>query len=297
MRKGPTQAMMPEQGDKSVRVTVDDVARGVRSVGVGEGDIVMFHSSLSSMGHVVGGPNTVIEGFLQAVGPGGTVAVPTLWWNGTQNIADWDYENSPSYPGIITETFRQRPDSIRSNNPTHSVSAIGARAAELTADHGKWGLRPCLFGDAAFAEASPWERLYQWDAHYCFLGVDFTVNTEAHYCQCLLVEWALEQAPEERRQGLLDQISRWDAVADYYEKSRAGLNPSADFMWPGFSFKAMGEYLAELGLVRFGSIGSATIRAIRTRPMVDTILETLKARPEEWFSERFLAWWYEALAI
>lgn len=287
--------MMPEQGDKNVHVTVDDVARGVSSVGVGRGDIVMFHSSLSSMGHVVGGPNTVIEGFLQAVGPEGTVAVPTLWWNGTQDINDWDYENSPSYPGIITETFRRRPDSIRSNNPTHSVSAIGARAAELTADHGKWGLRPCLFGDAAFAKASPWERLYQWDAHYCFLGVDFTVNTQAHYCQCLLVEWALEQAPEERRQGLLDRISRWDAVVEYYEKSRAGMNPSADFVWPGFSFQAMGEYLAELGLVRFGKIGSATIRAIRTRPMVDTILETLKARPEDWFSERFLAWWYEAL--
>lgn len=287
--------MRPEPGDSSISVTADDVAAGVRSVGVEPGDLVMFHSSLSSMGHVVGGPNTVIEGFLQAVGPEGTVAVPTLWWNGSQNLADWDYDNSPSYPGVITETFRQRPDSIRSNNPTHSVSAIGPRAAELTADHGQWGLRPCLFGDAAFAQASPWERLYQWDAHYCFLGVDFTVNTEAHYCQCLLLEWALQQAPEEKREELLGRISRWDAIEDYYAKSRAGLSASADFMWPGFSFQLMGERLAEMGLVRFGTIGSATIRAIRTGIMVDTINAVVKAEPENWFSERFLDWWREAV--
>lgn len=287
--------MRPEPGDKSLTVAAADVAAGVREVGVQPGDVVMFHSSLSSMGTVVGGPNTVIEGFLQAVGPEGTVAVPTLWWNGSQDLSEWDYDNSPSYPGIITETFRQRPDSIRSNNPTHSVSAIGPRAAEMTADHGKWGLRPCLFGDAAFAAASPWEKLYQWDAHYCFLGVDFTVNTMGHYCQSVLVEWALAQAPESRRADLDARVSRWEAVLDYYQRSRAGESAAANFTWPGYDFRLMGERLAELGLVRFSKIGSATLRAIRSRTMVDTIIETLKSEPWQWFSEPFLSWWHYAM--
>ncbi len=287
--------MTPEPADKLPEVTVDDVAAGVRSIGVAPGDIVMFHSSLKSMGHVVGGPNAVIDGFLQAVGPEGTVAVPTLWWNGTQDISEWDYDNSPSYPGLITETLRRRPDSIRSNNPTHSVSAIGKRAAELTADHGKWGLRPCLFGDAAFAAASPWERFYLWDAHYSFLGVDFTYNTMAHYCQCVLLEWALQQAPSDRRADLEARISRWDAIVEYYREAQAGSGRTVTFMWPGFSFKAMGEHLADLGLVRFGTIGAATIRGIRTREMVDTILATLKAEPDKWLAESFLPWWHEAV--
>ncbi len=286
--------MQPEPGDKTVEVTVEDVAAGVRSVGVEPGDLVMFHSSLSSMGHVQGGPNAVIEGFLRAVGPEGTVAAPTLWWNGTQDLADWDYDNSPSYPGVITEVFRQRPDSIRSNNPTHSISAIGPRAAELTADHGKWGLRPCMFGDAAFAAASPWERLYQWDAHYCFLGVDFTVNTMAHYCQCVLVEDALREAPADRREALDRRISRFDDVVEYYRQSQAGEEVTVVFLFPTFDFRRMGEHLAELGLVRFGQIGSATLRAIRSRVMVDTILATLRAEPEAWLSEPFLGWWREA---
>ena len=284
-----------DPGDKSLNLTADDVAAGLRSVGVEPGDIVMFHSSLSSMGHVCGGADTVIEGFLQAVGPEGTVAVPTLWWDGSQDLADWDYDSSPSYPGLITETFRRRPDSIRSNNPTHSVSAIGPRAAELTADHGKWGLRPCMYRDEAFAEASPWERLYQWNAHYCFVGVDFTVNTMGHYGQCRLIEWALQQAPPERRADLDARISRWDTIVEHYRQSRAGLSPAADFMWPSFGFQLMGEHLAGLGLVRFGKIGSATLRAIRSRDMVDTIIATLKAEPEQWLPEQFLAWWHEAL--
>ena len=277
--------MQPEVGDKRLNVTVADVAAGVRSVGIGPGDVVMFHSSLSSIGNVVGGPNTVIEGFLQAVAPDGTVAVPTLWWTGKEDLADFDVDTSPSYPGIITETFRQRPDSLRSNNPTHSVSAIGPRAAELTADHGAFGRRRCLFGDTAFAEASPWQRLYDWNAAYCFVGVDFTVNTMGHYCEVMMIQWVLSQAPPQRRAALEAQVA-----------SRETFSQWPHVIYPSFPFQKMGEYLAELGLVAFGKIGSATLRCIRAKVMVDTILETLKAHPEQWFSKpEWLEWMHGIL--
>ena len=262
--------MDPESGDKSILVHPEDVTAAAQSVGIVPGDTVMFHSSLSSMGTVVGGPDTVIDGFLAAVGPEGTVAVPTLWWKGfDMKIADFDVDTSPSYPGIITEHFRKRPDSVRSNNPTHSVSAIGARAEELTRDHGKSGLRPCVFGDTAFAEASPWERFYQWDAAYCFIGVDFSVNTMGHYVESEYARRAVAAAPPDLRAALDDELGRWQ---------KPGL-------WLRYPFAAMGEHLADLGLVRFGKIGSATLRCIRTRDMVDNIIRTLDTEPEKWFSE------------
>ena len=65
--------MIPERGDKSVTVSAGDVAAGLADAGVESGDTVLFHSSLSSMGRVYGGPNAVIEGVIQAVGPEGTV--------------------------------------------------------------------------------------------------------------------------------------------------------------------------------------------------------------------------------
>jgi aminoglycoside 3-N-acetyltransferase len=288
--------MDPEPGDKQITVTADDIAAALHEVGIVAGDTAMFHSSLSSMGNVVGGPNTVIEGFLQAVGPEGTVACPTLWWQGKENLADFDINTSPSYPGLITETFRRRPDSIRSNSPTHSVSAIGKRAAELTADHGAYGLRPFVFGDTTFAEASPWQRLYDWNAAYCFIGVDFTVNTMAHLCEARFQEWALQQAPPEKREGLLARVWRLETIIKYYPLISSGSPEVPPLVWARFPFQAMGERLAEEGLVRFGQIGSATLRCIRTQDMVDRTLEILKAEPEQWLTvPEFLEWLHEAL--
>lgn len=289
--------MRPETGDKSIKVTAADVAAGLRSVGVEPGDIVMFHSSLSSMGHVIGGPNTVIEGFLQAVGPEGTVACPTLWWTGKENIEDFDVNSSPSYPGLITETFRQRPDSIRSNNPTHSISAIGKRARELTADHGAYGLRPCVFGDKAFAVASPWQRLYDWNAAYCFIGVDFTVCTMFHFCEACFQEWALQQAPAEKRPALEARLWRLETLIKYYPMISTGSPDVPPMIWARFNFQQMGERLAERGLVRFGKIGSATLRCIRARDLVDNTLAILKAEPERWLIvPEFLEWLRECLS-
>jgi aminoglycoside N3'-acetyltransferase len=169
---------------------------------------------------------------------------------------------------------------VRSNNPTHSVSAIGARAVELTKDHGKGGLRPCLFGDAAFAHESPWERLYVWNAAYCFIGVDFTVNTMGHYVETEFLERALGQAPPDRRAELEAEVQRWEKPG----------------VWPSFSRQQTGERLAEMGLVRFSRIGSATLRCIRAREMVDTLLALLSAEPEEWLTPEFLAWMASATA-
>ena len=269
--------MRPEAGNGITDVHRSDVTTAAREVGITPGDTVMFHSSLSSMGNVVGGPDTVIGGFLEVVGPEGTVAVPTLWWRGhdaNMPLEDFDVDTSPSYPGLITEVFRQRPDSIRSNNPTHSVSAIGARAEELTRDHGADGGRPCIFGDTAFSRVSPWERLYQWNAAYCFIGVDFTVNTLGHYVETNVVEKALQAAPAHLRDDLEAEVCRFHQPG----------------VWPTHSFQAMGVRLEEMGLVRRSQIGSATLRCIRARQMVDTIMSVLDAEPAVWFKPEFLAW-------
>ena len=51
-----------EVGDKAVQVTRSDVTVALRRVGIVSGDTVMFHSSLSSMGTVIGGADPVIDG-------------------------------------------------------------------------------------------------------------------------------------------------------------------------------------------------------------------------------------------
>ena len=60
--------MESDAGETGNHVTREEITAALKEIGVQCGDTVMFHSSLSSMGWVVGGADTVIEGFLAAVG-------------------------------------------------------------------------------------------------------------------------------------------------------------------------------------------------------------------------------------
>ncbi len=270
--------MIPENGDKSVTVTAADVTAALADVGVRRGDCVLFHSSLSSMGRVVGGPNAVIDGFIQAVGPEGTVAAPTLWWHPADpplRMEDWDIDASPSYVGLVSETFRTRPDSVRSDNPSHSVSAIGGCAVELTAAHVVTPLRHCPWDRAAFSAVSPWQRLYEWNAAYCFIGVDLRVATVRHLVEAMFVEKVLRALPPDALTAAEDGIAGWG-------------HPGA---WPGLSGVKVDEFLTSAGIVTFGRIGSATLRCLRIRDMVDTLMAALESDPPEaWFDPKFVEW-------
>jgi aminoglycoside 3-N-acetyltransferase len=271
--------MEPERGDPNTRVSAEDVAAGLRSVGVTPGDTVLFHSSLSSMGQVEGGAATVIEGFLLALGPEGTVAVPTLVQRKDErSFETWDIEQSPSNVGRITETLRLWPGALRSDHPTHAVAALGARAAELTRDHTRAHGRPCPWGDGAFAPGSPWDKLRQWNGGLLFIGVDFHVNTTMHLIQSLVVERALAPLPEARRAELLAEIRGW---------RKPGL-------WSDYPDWDMEPARREAGLLRYGKIGSATVRHTRSGDMIEHALRLLEAEPERWLNEAFLDWYRRA---
>lgn len=68
--------MNPRSGKHEV-VTKEGLKRGLRELGLKEGDIVGVHSSLSSFGYVDGGADTVIDALLEVVGEEGTIVMPT----------------------------------------------------------------------------------------------------------------------------------------------------------------------------------------------------------------------------
>jgi aminoglycoside N3'-acetyltransferase len=131
------------------------------------------------------------------------------------------------------------------------------------------------FGEKAFAAESPWERLWRWNAAYCFIGVTFRVNTMMHYVESLVVERVLERAAPARRDGLAAEVAGW-------------MKPG---VWPSVRAndrEAIERLLAEKGIVRYGKIGSATLRCARARAMVDRWIAILERDPERWFPEDFL---------
>ena len=177
--------MESDAGETGNHVTREEIAAALKEVGVQCGDTVMFHSSLSSMGWVVGGADTVIEGFLAAVGTNGTVVVPTLCRmpDGERHLTfkRWDIATSPSCVGHITEVLRHRPDAVRSDHGTHSVSAIGPQAQELTADHGTSGFRLGPWGPRAFARESPWQKFYDLERGLLLPGRELSLQHDGAF--------------------------------------------------------------------------------------------------------------------
>ncbi len=169
--------MMPLQ------LTQEDLIADFMRMGLKTGDVVFFHASLSQLGHVIGGANAVIDALLQVVGPEGTIAVPTIVHTSGIPRDPFDVKRSDSEVGAITEALRQYPDAIRSNHPTHSVAALGAKALELTSGHAKATGVWTPWGKSAFGVGSPWDMLYRWNARYLLLGVGFEVCTMFHYVQ------------------------------------------------------------------------------------------------------------------
>ena len=58
--------------------TRESLSAGLRSLGLEPGTVVLVHSSLSRLGNVRGGADTVVDVLLDAVSPGGTVLFPAL---------------------------------------------------------------------------------------------------------------------------------------------------------------------------------------------------------------------------
>ena len=67
--------------EKRKLVTPDDMKNALKDIGVQKGQAVMVHTSLSSLGYVCGGAQSVIEALLESVGDEGTIMMPTQSWN------------------------------------------------------------------------------------------------------------------------------------------------------------------------------------------------------------------------
>lgn len=151
--------------------TRDGLASAFREIGIAPGDSLVVHSSYRSLGEVEGGPATVIEALLDAIGPSGNLMLPTFNYTRPLPVPYYDPCKTPARTGIIPELGRQRPDAVRSMNPTHSVAVIGPDAYELTQDH---------LAHRTFGIGSPLDRLAQRGGKVLLIGVGNISNSLIH---------------------------------------------------------------------------------------------------------------------
>jgi aminoglycoside 3-N-acetyltransferase len=239
-------------------VTKEEITRGLRALGIQEGDVILVHSSLSSLGHVEGGADAVVDALLATVGASGTVAVPTHTWdtvNAEQPV--FDVRESPSTVGLITETLRRRPAAVRGLHPTHSCAAIGPMAEALSRGH-ETQVTPC-------GSKSPYQRLMDCGGEIAFLGVTLEVNTSFHALEemaCL--PWLFDR---------FEQLWTIDGDRRLSVPSRR----HDDVL--GRDFEKFEPLLVEQEVLRKGVIGAATVRVIDADGMAEVMLPLLARDP------------------
>lgn len=185
---------MPTPLSTGPLVTRATVTEQLRDLGVQPGETLLVHSSLSRLGWVCGGAVAVVQGLRDAVGPDGTIVVPTqsgdlsdpaLWANPPVPEEWWERIRAtmPAYDplitpsrgvGVIPETVRTWPGALRSAHPQTSFAAIGSRAAEIVDGHAP---------DCRLGESSPLARLEELHARVLLLGVGYDTCTSFHLAE------------------------------------------------------------------------------------------------------------------
>lgn len=96
-------------------LTMASIVADLRRLGPLTGKAVLVHSSLSRLGNVDGGAETVIDALLTAVGPSGTVHFPTLTGTDCDSPKAPPVMNvisTPCWTGFIPETARKRAGAL-----------------------------------------------------------------------------------------------------------------------------------------------------------------------------------------
>jgi len=224
-----------------------EVIAQIVDLGVRPGGVLLVHTSFSRVGPVEGGPHGLIDALLMAVGPAGTLVMPSM---SDDDDRPFDRETTAcAGMGVVADSFWKRPGVLRSNSP-HAFAAIGPHAADITADH------PL---EVPHGLNSPVGRVYELDGQVLLLGVGHDADTTIHLAETMAgvryrrpkyaVVWNGAQA----------------ARVDYTEIDHCCQN-----------FNLVDEWLDAGHRQRRGVVGHAEARLAQSRNIVEVVLERLR---------------------
>lgn len=164
--------------DSAVVLNKADLIDGFKNAGIEQGDVLFIHSSLKGLGYIENGAKDVIEAFQEVVGSEGTLLFPTFTMQGNMEstLRDaefiFDPKTSVSSTGSITNHFMKFTGVYRSIHPTHSVSAWGKHAKDITAQHYEL--------DTNFGPETPFGKFLDLNGKVVGLGIDYGNVTYYH---------------------------------------------------------------------------------------------------------------------
>ena len=228
-----------------------EVSSQLRALGVRRGGVLLVHTSFRAVRPVAGGPAGLIAALRDALGPEGTLVMPS--WSGLDD-EPFDPRTTPSADdlGVVAQTFWRLPG-VRRSNHFHAFAAVGPQAEAVTAD--PLPLPPHI-------PASPVGRVHDLNGQVLLLGVGHSENTTLHLAELIAqVPYRTESYCTVLENGRRVQVR-------YGENNHCCAR-----------FALADDWLRSVGRQAAGQVGHARSRLADSRDIVALAVERLVADP------------------
>ena len=258
-------------------ITRERLVCDLELLGIQPGDHLGLGISLRSIGSVAGGPDTLIDALLEAVGPNGTLIIPAFTQpfprtatatGGIERV--FDPARTPAYTGLVSETFRQRRAAIRSQHPVCSFVALGRLARQLTEGH-----------DADAPAYLPYSRLASCGGSVLCVGIGDNLVAFRHEAQYLA--GLLDVVPFRRRSRYRDEAGR---IQTFVRRDEGGCIRKLPDLVPD---------LRARGLATNGKIGNADALLVPAGESLRVMTELLRDNPVRNLCGRWTCLWCREL--
>ena len=229
----------------------DEVAAQLRALGVQKGGVLLVHTSFRAVRPIEGGPTGLIEALRVALGPEGTLVMPS--WTGSDE-EPFHPATTPASPdlGVVADTFWRLPGVVRSPH-LFAFAAAGPQAERVTS--GPLPLPPHI-------PESPVGHVHELDGQVLLLGVNHDADTTLHLAELLAgVPYSVPKSCTVLQEGRLVRL-------EYGENDHCCER-----------FTLADGWLRERGLQSEGRVGHAQARLVRARDIVRVALEHLAREP------------------
>lgn len=218
---------------KDKNTNFDDVIQFLKNNGIGEGSLLIVHSSYGELINTGLSPNDIINKLLDLIGPTGTLAMPVirsykeepsiydmLSFNYESIICKYDVKKTPVISGLLPYYMLKRKDSVVSHHPLNPLCAIGPLAKQMM-EHNIEGDSPSPHGPN-----SSWKFCHDHHAKIAFIGVDSEhYNTMIHVSDEALGNWRWtdEEWYQKRKFLLVDENNVQSEITIKERKPKWGL--------------------------------------------------------------------------
>jgi aminoglycoside 3-N-acetyltransferase len=231
-------------------MTTAQLVEQLQALGVRRGGVLLVHTSFRAVRPVQGGPLGLIDALRTAIGPDGTLVMPTM----TDGESVFDPQSTPTMDmGITAELFWRQPGVLRSTHPGGSFAAAGPRAEEIC--------RPQPLSPPHGPD-SPVGHVHELEGQVLLLGVTHSEDTTLHLAE------SIARVPYSVSHPCVVEV---DGVA------RTLMIAETDHCCT--RFRLADDWLSSRGLQRMGKVGNALARLCRSRDIVAVAVEHLAADP------------------